>query len=286
MDEFRKISLRDYGKLILPFALFVVFGLILVSVPHHWRAAELIHKAGDAFLMAGLLAIGIELFSFKRLVRHVADDIAFRLAGGHLPAQMRRTLWSVISASDVRERWRKEYGFKPASGGMVTVTIQESYEVQNYGEKAMDYAPVSSEEEFWKPRVTYVEYRLRDGSGHAFNETQIAQYRTVDPDSHVQTIDGLPTLCLKPLREDSSAVCTVTWHATLTTPDEYTDITSFGGPTVGITIHLGELPDDMSFVARGGSDLRHVKGSRTWEFPDGFIGGQHVRVWWFKKTQT
>jgi hypothetical protein len=109
MDEFRRVSVREYCKLVLPFVVLVAFGLVLVSIPHGWRFSELSHKTGGAVIIAGAIAIAVELFALKKLVRHVADDVSFRLAGGHLPPGLRRTLWNVVSSSHVRERWEKEY---------------------------------------------------------------------------------------------------------------------------------------------------------------------------------
>jgi hypothetical protein len=118
----------------------------------------------------------------------------------------------------------------------------------------------------------------------ASNEAQLAaDYTKVDPESHVRTVAGMPAISLRPVREDPNAICSVTWHSLLTMPEEDSDITSFGGPTVGLTIHLSEIPDDMTFVVGDGPNIRHVPNSLTWEYEDGFIHGQHVRVWWFKK---
>jgi hypothetical protein len=90
----------------------------------------------------------------------------------------------------------------------------------------------------------------------------------------------MPAISLRPVREDPNVICSVTWHSLLTMPEEYPDITSFGDPTVGLTIHLREIPDDMTVVVGDGPNIRHVPNSRTWEYEDGFIHGQHVRIWW------
>ena len=285
MVEFRRISTAEYAKLITPFAVLFVLGLALVSVPDNQALSALMHKAGDALMITGALAITVELFTLNRLVRHVADDIAFRLVGGHLPKAFRRTLWNVIKTSDVREHWRKEYTIKGLPDGKVQVDIKESYAVKNYSDATIKYAPINANETFWDPVITHVEYRLAQSTGYAFGTSDLAKYTTTDPASKVQTVGKLPAIRLKPIREDPEAICTVTWHSTLTTPEDYTDTTSFAGPTVGLTIQQGDIPEDMTFVVCEGANIQHVPGSKTWEFDEGFINGQYVRVWWFKKHQ-
>jgi hypothetical protein len=62
-------------------------------------------------------------------------------------------------------------------------------------------------------------------------------------------------------------------------PDEYYDVTNFNGFTIGATIRIDKIPSTLNFVSTGD----HTLGSKSWYFPNPFVFGQHVRVWWFPK---
>src|SRR3954452_11898942 len=93
--------------------------------------------------------------------------------------------------------------------------------------------------------------KRRTSSAHSQRATDRSSAK-VDPESHVRTVAGMPAISLRPVREDPNVICSVTWHSLLTMPEEYPDITSFGDPTVGLTIHLSEVPDDMTVVVGDG----------------------------------
>src|SRR2546422_10556326 len=80
------------------------------------------------------------------------------------------------------------------------------------------------------------------------------------------------------------SVCKVTWRYKVTMRDEYSDVTSFSAATIGARIVLRDIPSGLDFHCSGES-LKHVEGSRTWDFDRPFISDQHVRVWWSKKEK-
>jgi hypothetical protein len=67
-------------------------------------------------------------------------------------------------------------------------------------------------------------------------------------------------------------------------PEEYTDITNFGGPTIGATIIVDRKPDGYDVVAGKDENIRHEETSDSWYFDRPFIAGQQVRIWWFRRS--
>jgi hypothetical protein len=60
-------------------------------------------------------------------------------------------------------------------------------------------------------------------------------------------------------------------------------VTDLSEATMGATIQVESLPDELEFVSGGDSSLHHQAGSQSWYFDKSFIAGQHVRSWWFRK---
>jgi hypothetical protein len=94
---------------------------------------------------------------------------------------------------------------------------------------------------------------------------------------------ALPAITLKPVRAGEKATCQVTWRYGLTMPEQYSDVTDLSEATMGATIQVESLPDELEFVSGGDSSLHHQAGSQSWYFDKAFIAGQHVRAWWYRK---
>ncbi len=67
----------------------------------------------------------------------------------------------------------------------------------------------------------------------------------------------------------------------LTMPQEYLDITHFGGATIGVKLELTNHPKGLDFFSAG-EGMHHAIGSPFWYFDGPFIVGQHVDLWWFR----
>jgi hypothetical protein len=94
---------------------------------------------------------------------------------------------------------------------------------------------------------------------------------------------ALPPIILNPVRAGEKAACQVTWRYGLTVPEQYCDVTDLSEATMGATIQVESLPEELEFVSGGDASLHHQAGSQSWYFEKAFIAGQHVRAWWFRK---
>src|SRR3974377_494206 len=93
----------------------------------------------------------------------------------------------------------------------------------------------------------------------------------------------LPALGLRPVRTGEKAPCQVTWRYSLTVPEQYCDVTELNEATLGATIQIESLPDELEFGCGGDTSLHHEAGSQSWYFEKAFIAGQCVRAWWFRR---
>jgi hypothetical protein len=87
---------------------------------------------------------------------------------------------------------------------------------------------------------------------------------------------------LKPVRTGEKSACQVTWRYRLTAPEQYCDLIEFDEATLGATLQVQNIPQELEFVSGGDSSLHHEMNSQSWYFDKSFIPGQHLRAWWFR----
>jgi hypothetical protein len=237
-------------------------------------------------MITGLLAIFIEVFTANQLIQHVADYLASRLVGAGLPAPLQTIIAGIIKTKEVRENHEQAFRFSIRSDHKVDVEVSLSYDVKNYSHLNVDYAPFIAQETFHDPQFLYLEYGISGQKTHVFDAKSLAGLTTTESETRVKTVRNLQTVSIPPIKRNPDACCKVTWQYRLTMPEEYTELTSFAGATVGTTIRLVEIPEELDFIVSGGPDVEHCEGGKTWRFNRSFIEGQHVRYWWFKRSSS
>lgn len=277
MAALTKLSVSDYWRLIYPFALLIIIGLVAAHYPESWPWTKQIDRLSDALIVAGLIGVVVELSSLNRLIEHVGRDVASRVTGMHLPTELRRQMSQIVETSLVLEDYTRSYRLHLENGKMV-VESTLTYNVRNYGFTVQEYSPMLADEAFHNPTFLNVEYRLTNGDGYAFSEQQLALL-TTQRQTRARCVDQLPKVALRPRAQVPDEVCRVTWQYKTIMPEEYSDITAFGAPTINPTIRVDAKPKDIDFFSDG-EDVQHVPGGSEWVFKRPFIQGQHVRVWW------
>jgi hypothetical protein len=121
---------------------------------------------------------------------------------------------------------------------------------------------------------------------HTFSDVSLsAKVETVD-ELNVRRVPrtALPSVIMKPVRTGERSACQVTWRYRVSMPEQYCDVTDFGEATLGATLQLQNLPEELEFISGGDASLHHEAGSQSWYFDKSFIQGQHVRAWWFRRN--
>jgi hypothetical protein len=239
----------------------------------------------DACIVAGILAVVIELFSAKRLIERVSHHLAGRLVGRHLPRALQETVSDlVVETGLVLHNYVKAYRFSEfGSEGHLGIEMTTSYEVLNYSDRSIDYAPHLAEEIFYDPHFLCLEYSV-GSRAHAFGQDVLMPLVQQDNDSRVKKVTGPKKLKIRPAKDspDAPDTCRVLWRHTVRMPSEYSDVTAFGAPTIGVSLRVDSKPEGLDFFA-GGPGMEHVEGSSTWNSARSFITNQHVRAWWFRR---
>jgi hypothetical protein len=191
----------------------------------------------------------------------------------------------IVGTHIVRENYVKSYRFSESDEpGYVSIDVTLKFIAKNYSSQPELYSPSIQEEAFYSPEFEYIEYGMAGEPSRVFREEQIRGMTVVDPATHVKTFVA-PAINLAPITTDNRAQCKVMLKYRLKMRDAYSDVTSFGGATLGATLELDDIPETLTFVSGGDDKMRHTPGSRTWYFARPFIVGQHVRAWWFRGLQ-
>lgn len=201
----------------------------------------------------------------------------------HLPNELRQKIWDIINTQFVFEDYQRSYRLSREAGGKMHVECTITYKVRNYGSGDLEYSPMLGEEAIHSPKFLDLEYRLTSGKGYVFDENGLIKFTTPRDVGNVGIhVKGLPKVVLCPKDQMPNELCTVTWRYTAEMPEEYSDISAFGGATINAVIQLEDLPPDMKFVC-GGEGVERLPDGKRWVFKRPFVKDQHVRVWWGRK---
>jgi hypothetical protein len=264
----------------------VLGGVARLKYPYWWPAPDLVSFAANSFIVTAALGVLLELFSAKLLIERVSEDLAQKVIGRGLPEELQASIRDVVATDFARDHYVKSYAFSTAEDGLVNVDIEVRYEIRNYSEAARDYAPEIAVEIFSKPEFRFLEYGIAGRKTHTFSDENLAsKVETVD-ELNVRRVprSALPPVSLKPVKTGEKSACQVTWRYHVTVPEQYCDLIDFDEATLGATLHVQNIPEDLEFVSGGDASLHHEVGSHSWYFDKSFIAGQHLRAWWFRKA--
>lgn len=281
--RFFDLSVKEYLKLLGPFIVAGIVGIVFrIWYPFAWPYADVVYILSDALIVVGLVGSIIELYSAKLLIRRVADDLADRLVGRGLPSELQGQIGQIVKTTLVRDHFVKSYSFSDPNEGYVNIDIKLTFDVRNYSDSVQEYAPTIGEESFYEPEFLSVDYGIRGGSSFSYTGDQLTSLVVTDPIIKAKSVKDLETMKLDPIKTNPAAICQVVMRYRVKMREDYSDIMSFGGPTIGFSIQLDRIPEGFEFFSSGEA-MRHVPRSTTWDFDRPFLSGQHVRAWWFRK---
>ena len=281
--RFQLLSLKEYARLLLPFLIFGVLGIVArFRYPYWWPANDLVYFLANAFMVAMVMGIILALFSAKLLIERASENLARRLIARGLPAELQGPIKDIVNTEFVRDHYVKSYTFSAPESGQVNLDIEIRFEVRNYSDSALDYAPEITEESSCQPEFRFLEYGIAGKKIHTFSDENLSSKVESVSEINVTRVprNALPKVSLKPANGSDRSVCQVTWRYRVTMPEQYCDVTGFDEATIGATLQLQHIPEGLHFGSGGDGSLHHEWGSRSWYFDRPFITGQHVRAWW------
>jgi hypothetical protein len=284
--RFYALSLKDHIRLLLPFLVLGTVGIVTrIRYPYWWPANELVYFLADASIVTMILCVAIDLFSAKLLVERVSDALAQALVGRGLPVEMQGPVRDIVSTDLVRDHYVKTYAFSTPDNGAVRVSVEVRYEIRNYSEAVRDYAPDMTVESFFQPEFRFLEYGIAGRKFYSFTDENLSSKVKTEDNLGVTRVpkSALPLLSLRPVKAGEKAPCQVTWRYGITVPEQYCDVTELDEATLGATLQVETLPEELEFVSGYDASLHHEADSQSWYFEKPFIAGQHLRAWWFRR---
>jgi hypothetical protein len=285
--SFRFVNVRvsEWLRLFGPFLLVLVLGFLLrLEYPGGWRLSDTVHALADALMVAGIIGSLFEMFSVKFMIERVSEDLAQKLVGRGLPEELQAHIQDITKTDLVLSDYEKRYSLALSDqfAGKMLLNMEISFEVRNYSDVTKSYSPYLAEESFYKPVFSYLEYGVPGRFPFVFDQQALKDKEETTPDDRVVRIRDFPRISVPPLNKGEFVKVLVRLQETM--PDEYTDLTHFAKATRAVSLILQEIPKGFDFSAEG-EGVVHSPGSQTWQFPGPFVGGQHVRVRWFKKAE-
>jgi hypothetical protein len=287
--RFHALGLKDHARLLLPLlGVGVLGGAARLKYPYWWPATDLVFFLADSFIVAAVLGVLVELFSARLLVERVSDSLAQRLIGRGLPPELQASIRDIVGSDLVTDHYVKTYAFSTPEDGYVSVDIEVRYELRNYSEAARDYAPEIAAEILFQPEFRFLEYGIAGRKIYTFSDENLSSKVETVNELNLRRVpsSNLPPVSLKPVRAGEKSACQVRWRYRVTVPDQYCDLTEFCEATIGATLQLQDLPEELEFISGRDASLHHEVGSQSWYFDKSFVSGQHVSAWWFRRSMS
>lgn len=284
--RFRNLKVTEWIRLFGPFAVVAVLGLMLRSVyPPYWLMPDAFYSLADALMVAGVVGSLLEMFSAKFMIERVADDLAEKLVGRGLPKELQAHIRKITKTELVWGNYTKRYSLirTEEAPDRMTMESEISFEVRNYSDLTKQYSPYVAEESFYSPSFKCIEYGLTGEKPLVFNEQYLTQKTQTTPGDRVKRVSDFPKIDLPPIAEGKFVKALIRYRVNM--PLEYTDLTHFANPTTSVRIIVQDIPAGFDFSAEGEGAI-HSPDGRSWDFLGPFVGGQHVRVRWFKRSPT
>jgi hypothetical protein len=277
---FEKDAVRKFARTVLPFIGILLIGLLLIRYPENCRFGEFVRALRDALMIAGLIGIGIELWSVSVLVDHATDRVSERLVGYGLPRAAQELIHNLVHKTKrVYRDYRVIYRIEPHSTDADRVIVRStlSYKVVNNGMGAEPYTPLLAEERMYDPKVLSLEYGSRrygeQDLERSVSETGVVTFSVGEK---VRIIPSNASASIETLNADQ--YCFVRWEFDVEMRNYYSAVIAFLGVTINPVVEI-QGSEGFDFSATMG-DCVHALGGHTWEYKRAFIGGQHIRVWW------
>lgn len=247
--------------------LLTLIGSLLLFRFHDWPT---IHALGEATFIAGLLALCIDPYVKRSLIKEASLGIFHHLIGFDQEPEIRERIRE-ITTDTVLYRHNCELDCKIEShNSAVRLNVECRFEVINPSNKTMYYAPKLQFEVCEKAEV----YEMS-----AIGEEIITFKDPVLVSGETGVVEALgPKTSIKPRRKGYKyRFCT---KHSVTLPPEYFTTFNFGTPTVNLSLKL-ESPRELDAHATPAS--RHSEG--RYEYDRLFMPGEHITIkWWHKPT--
>lgn len=265
----------------------IVLGIALdLWYPTTWWLASAMHMLGDAIAVGSVIALTVELVLSKILIEATATELAQKLVGAGLPADLQAVIGNIVHRTDLvhdESSIRYRIAVDPNKAGYVSVIVTRRYRVVNYSKAAIQHKPTMGDERTHSPRFLSLECFVGDSLAYRLSEEDLAKTLETPRESRAVNAYG-NAVNLEPFDSADATTyrhCVVIWKMAMSMPEDYSDVIAFGHSTVGVfEIVKDDIPDGFEFDATRDENLSFAEGGTVWRYRRAFLPKQHLRVWW------
>ena len=267
--------MTDFGRELRLWLLAVLLiggGLVLTRTPD-W------HAAGEAFLIAGVLAVTVDRYVKLRLREEIAHDVFFAALGVHLPRELKEEILAIGDCKLVRRDLFVTYKLSPHKNTMlVNCETQVAFAMHNLTDQSQPFrheiavpdAPsgcVSTPDP-----ITFVKAQMSNGA---------VRYELTSADIVFDESDhGLSWGKEVRIPPHDSIRFWSTHRQVL--PAEFEEPFIFAQPTIGVTVRVDaprEIEHVVIFDHRLGNDVESLPHD-TWKIDAAFFANTLFRTVW------
>lgn len=249
--------------------------LLLYFPPKH--ATEFWYALAHALLVAGLLAVTVDIYLKKRTLKEVANDVSKFLVGYSLPAEVRDSIQDLMHETLIRRNSLLRIELVPLNNNEkeVKLKIEVFDEVENISSKGQIYVDEVSYEKHDKQTVTEMRCDSNDPRARYCNFGEKLTIVDNKEEPGVKCVRGkkikLPSYSQKSgFQYRFGAKWEIILH------ENYSDVMSFARPTINATVEVN-CPSNFKFTLSPQAD---IENANRWEFRRLFLPDQHIRYRW------
>ena len=228
-------------RILASFFIAILAGITLFWYPSTWSGQEIAHALRDAFIVAGIIGIGIEIAASSVLIDHGAEQLSERLVGHGLPKAAQSLIHELVHTTSLVYRdFRKTYRLTTMDPKKLKVHITVNFKVVNNGIVSETYAPEFAEEGMYSPEVQSLAFGEMDLGASVLTRTITSSgVVCVAPKGNgARIVPSEATAAIETLSKEQ--LCPVRWVYTVEMPNYYSDVTAFSRVTISPTLEVVE----------------------------------------------
>jgi hypothetical protein len=214
---------------------------------------------GESLVIAGFLALTVDRYIKWRTFREISHGVAEYLIGYQLPAGAQAKIKELMSCSIIREDMDLHWRIMPSEEiGKVKVTVNLSFHIKNISGEDQTYQQRLFIEKQDRPVIEEIQCNSSDSSCcYRLKGTEATRDRSGEP-GVIEAVG--PEMTIQPNKDSDQPYYRVAARYSIS----------------------ADVPDSLVFSPPDSDDA----AISTWFYNKFYLPNQHLRVRWFKKTNT
>jgi hypothetical protein len=251
----------------------IIVGVALsIVLPWKFPRTGFLKPFGEAATIAGLLAIAVDPFLKRRLLKEATKDIFFYILGYNQHQRIKDRLYEIVTTTNMfRKDFRLKCTLAWADSSSIRLDFEYEFELINPSNNTQEFQQELEFQKSEKPVVHSMTFIPSNGIGYDVKDKPVVRREGHDG---VLYAAG-DKLKIAPTSDSERYRFYATYSVTY--PFEIYFAQHFGRPTIGVELTI-EKPDDLVAFAR---DAQNHQGSH-WVYNILFMPGDHINIRWEK----